>query len=76
MPGVNGRRLARLVRQADPAVGLILVTGSISESETELLREPGITLLRKPVALAEFQAAVANCLAGRAARAPAPASTA
>ena len=73
MPGVSGRLLARLVRQADPAVGVILVTGSISEPETEVLREPGITLLRKPVALAEFRVAVASCLAGRAARSPASA---
>lgn len=73
MPGLSGRLLARLVRQADPAVPVILLTGSISESETELLREPGITLLRKPVALAEFRAAVASCLAGRAGRSAAPA---
>jgi|RhiMetdeSRZDD1v2_1073273.scaffolds.fasta_scaffold60564_2 two-component system cell cycle response regulator len=73
MPGVSGRMLARLVRQADPAVAVILITGSISEPESEVPGEPGITVLRKPVALTEFRAAVTSCLAGRAARSPAPA---
>lgn len=68
MPGVNGDVVVRTVRQADPGVGVILITGSVSEPDGELRRQPGVTLLRKPVTLADFRVAIEGCLARRAGR--------
>lgn len=63
MPGMNGRVVARAVRHPGADVGVILITGSIEESDTELLSEPGVTVLRKPIDFADFRAALRDCLA-------------
>jgi CheY-like chemotaxis protein len=68
MPGMNGRAVARAVRQADPGVAVILITGSISDWDAELLGQPGVTLLRKPINFADFRAALHDCLGRRAER--------
>jgi CheY-like chemotaxis protein len=68
MPGMNGRVVARAVRQEDLGVGVILITGSISEGDAELLNESGVTLLRKPINFSDFRAALHDCLVWRADR--------
>jgi two-component system, cell cycle response regulator CpdR len=66
MPGLNGWDVAWTVRRRDPAIAVILISGSPTHIDVDLLREPGVTLLEKPVHLKTFRAAVEDALAMRA----------
>jgi CheY-like chemotaxis protein len=63
LPGMNGRAVPRMVRQRDPDVGVILITGSISDEDTDPASEPAVMLLRKPINFTDFQAALRRCRA-------------
>jgi len=66
MPGLTGWDVAWTVRRRDPSVAVILISGSPTHIDVDLLREPGVTLLEKPVHLKTFLAAVEEALAMRA----------
>ncbi len=66
MPGLTGWDVADTVRRRDPSIGVILISGSPTAINADLLQEPGVTLLEKPVHLKTFRAAVEDALATRA----------
>jgi DNA-binding NtrC family response regulator len=66
MPGPTGWDVAWAVRRRDPTISVILISGSRTHIDADLLREPGVTLLEKPVHLKTFLAAVEDALAIRA----------
>jgi CheY-like chemotaxis protein len=60
MPGIDGWEVARVVRHARPDVGVVLLSGMLSEGESAPA-EHGVgaaTLLAKPVTLDALQTAV------------------
>ena len=60
MPGIDGWEVARVVRHARPDVGVVLLSGMLSEGESPPA-EHGVgaaTLLAKPVTLDALQTAV------------------
>jgi DNA-binding response OmpR family regulator len=66
MPGMNGFEVVTALRALDPAIKVILLTGSAPDLTVTRAREMGLTLLHKPVALVELKAAVdAACKAPR-----------
>ena len=65
MPGLNGWDLASAVRRQDPSVGVIVISGSSTSIDVNLLKEPGVTLLEKPIDLSTFRKAVQESLAAR-----------
>ncbi len=65
LPGMNGRAVVQAIHQVDPNLGVILVTGSVSDEDAEPLSEPGVTLLRKPIHLVDFLAALRDGLVRR-----------
>jgi two-component system response regulator MprA len=59
MPGMNGLQVAAALREMDPAVQIILLTGSAPALTVGRARESGVDqLLHKPIALADLKAAV------------------
>jgi DNA-binding response OmpR family regulator len=58
MPGMNGFEVVRALRSLDPAIRIILLTGSAPHLTQAQAREMGLTLLHKPIALIELKAAV------------------
>jgi DNA-binding NtrC family response regulator len=66
MPGLTGWDVAWAVRRRDPAIAVILISGSPTDIDVDLLREPGVTLLEKPIHLKTFLTAVEDALAMRA----------
>ena len=64
MPGMNGFQVAAEIRAVDPDVQVILLTGSAPALTNARASEAGVTLLHKPIALADLKAAVdAACAA-------------
>ncbi len=66
MSGLTGWDVAWTVRRRDPSIAVILISGSPTHIDVDLLREPGVTLLEKPIHLKTFLAAVEEALAMRA----------
>lgn len=58
MPGMNGFEVIAALRKIDPAVRIIMLTGSAQAQTAGHARESGITLLHKPIALGDLKAAV------------------
>ncbi len=58
MPGMNGFEVIAALRKIDPAVRIIMLTGSAPAQTAGQARESGITLLHKPIALRDLKAAV------------------
>ncbi len=69
MPGVTGLEVVKTVRDADASVGVIMLTASTADLESDR-RRLGFTLLQKPVPLDVLERAVKRALAEGA---PAPA---
>lgn len=67
MPGMSGLDLAEQVRGRDDAVELIVLTASSVDLDPHA-RRLGFTVVRKPLPLAELEAAVREALARRRAR--------
>lgn len=61
MPGASGLELVEAVRQADPTVGIIMLTASIEDLEDQR-RRFGFALLRKPLQIGDLRAAVTHAL--------------
>jgi DNA-binding NtrC family response regulator len=64
MPGGNGLQLIQQVRDRDPAIGVIMLTGSVNDLAGPAAHL-GFTVVRKPIALDGLQAAVRQALGGR-----------
>jgi two-component system capsular synthesis sensor histidine kinase RcsC len=58
MPGMDGFEVAGVLRTIDPAVKIIMLTGSAPHLTAGRAREAGLTLLHKPIALSDLKAAV------------------
>jgi two-component system capsular synthesis sensor histidine kinase RcsC len=58
MPEMNGFEVVEALRTIDPAVRVIMLTGSAPAQTAGRARETGITLLHKPIALRDLKAAV------------------
>ena len=58
MPGMNGFEVVTALRAVDPAIRIILLTGSAPDITAGRAREMGLTLLHKPIALVDLKAAV------------------
>lgn len=69
MPGVTGLEVIETVRGADAGVGVIMLTASTADLESDR-RRLGFTLLQKPVQLDALERAVKRAL-GEGAPAPA-----
>lgn len=63
IPKEEGRSNFNLIRQAQPALPILLCTGLVqTDQASELLREPAVGLLRKPFRMNELWYAVNNAL--------------
>lgn len=62
MPGINGLELAQRLRSADPALPILMVTGSGIDIEAQA-RALGIFSIAKPVTIDAFSRAVSEALA-------------
>lgn len=69
MPGATGWEVATALRRRDPAVGVVIITGSATNLDRDRVRDAGLVLLQKPVNFQDFRAALELALSG--ARAPA-----
>jgi two-component system capsular synthesis sensor histidine kinase RcsC len=58
MPGMNGFDVVAALRTIDPAVRIIMLTGSAPALTAGRARESGVILLYKPIALGDLKAAV------------------
>lgn len=58
MPEMNGFEVVAALRTIDPAVRIIMLTGSAPAQTAGQARASGITLLHKPIALGDLKAAV------------------
>src|ERR671910_219599 len=58
MPGMDGFEVAGVLRTIDPAVKIIMLTGSAPHLTAGRAREAGPPLLHKPIALSDLKAAV------------------
>ena len=68
LPGLRGYDLVVGLRHVDPALRVIMLTGSVPEDDDlRGVREAGIAVLHKPVQLPQLQRAVAEALRERAA---------
>jgi two-component system cell cycle sensor histidine kinase/response regulator CckA len=62
MPGMGGMELARELRQRDPNLAIIFMSGFSNSSSAEFQEIPSSEMLAKPVALAELAETVARIL--------------
>jgi CheY-like chemotaxis protein len=64
MPGVSGWDVIRAIRRLSPRVPIVVVSGAdITPPDPALASGPGITILTKPVGLAQLGDAVARVTA-------------
>jgi CheY-like chemotaxis protein len=66
MPGLTGAEVVEALRRRDPAVKVVMLTGSAMEEDVARVRERGVTVLAKPVSLDRFSAVITEVLAGAA----------
>ncbi len=62
MPGMSGWEVAEAVRSASPGAPVILVTGSATDLDAQRADALGVTILHKPVPLADLRTAVRQAL--------------
>ena len=65
MPGLTGWQVIAALRQRDPDVPVIMITGSATNIDPAHLRASRVMLLEKPISLAGFKAAVTETLRTR-----------
>jgi DNA-binding response OmpR family regulator len=70
MPGLNGWQVVAAARRRDPALPVLMITGSAANIDLGNVREAGVTLLEKPLSLRDFKAAVSELLRSRLASGP------
>ena len=59
MPRMSGDRFIRWLRTIDPAVPVVVITGSYTEADTELaLRSGATTVMKKPIRLGDLVALI------------------
>lgn len=58
MPGVTGWEVAETLRRDNPGIAVVIATGSVSNLDTNRLRELRVVVLSKPFTLQELRAAV------------------
>jgi CheY-like chemotaxis protein len=49
MPGLTGAEVVEALQRRDPAVKVVMLTGSAMEGDVARVRERGVTVLAKPV---------------------------
>jgi CheY-like chemotaxis protein len=64
MPGIRGWEVAETLRHRDPAVKVIMLTGSANHDDVRRAREGGFWVLTKPVHVQEFKQAIEHVLRG------------
>jgi CheY-like chemotaxis protein len=64
MPGLTGAEVVEALQRRDPAVKVVMLTGSAMEGDVARVRDRGVTVLGKPVSLDRFSAVIAEVLAG------------
>src|SRR5881396_1132831 len=62
MPGLTGAEVIEALQRRDPAVKVVMLTGSAMEGDVARVRERGVAVLSKPVSLDRLSAAIAEVL--------------
>jgi CheY-like chemotaxis protein len=68
MPGMTGAEIASVARSRRPDLAIVFASGYADTKAVEAAVGSGETMLRKPFAIEDLQAALATALAGRASR--------
>lgn len=63
MPGPTGWEVAEALQRRDPAVGVIIISGSATNLDRDRVQASGLVLLEKPVNFRDFRAALELALA-------------
>lgn len=58
MPGMSGLAIAQALRERQPGVRVLVISGSADRFDMEKLRHAGFDYLQKPVMFEQFQQAV------------------
>jgi CheY-like chemotaxis protein len=58
MPGVTGWEVAEALRRADPALAMVIATGSLGDFDERRVRDLRVVILPKPFTLDELRIAV------------------
>jgi DNA-binding response OmpR family regulator len=58
MPGMTGLELAYQVRERHPHIGIVIVSGDISDIERSVVARAGVPFLKKPIRMDALLAAV------------------
>jgi len=64
MPGLTGTEVVEALHRRDPAVKVVMLTGSAMEEDVARVRERGVTVLAKPITLDRLTSVVAEILSG------------
>ena len=62
MAGLTGAEVVEALQRRDPAVKIVMLTGSAMEEDVARVRERGITILAKPFSVDHFGAVIAEVL--------------
>jgi CheY-like chemotaxis protein len=65
MPGMNGAEVARTIREQQPGLPIMFVTGYAESEQLEAALGADVPVLRKPFSVAQLAAAVEEQLAIR-----------
>jgi CheY-like chemotaxis protein len=60
MPGLTGLEIAEAIRARSRTTPIVLISGSAEEPDERRAAQAGLRFLRKPVAFAQFKAALAE----------------
>ena len=63
MPALTGWHVAETMRRNDPAIAIVIASGSVSDPETERFSELRAVLITKPFTVDEFRKAIERALA-------------
>ena len=62
MPGLTGAEVVEALQRRNPAVKIVMLTGSAMDGDVARVRERGVTVLAKPFSLDHFGAVIAEVL--------------
>ena len=64
MPGMTGLEFAHALRQRNPEIAVIMISGSMNLAESDRIQQVGLHFLQKPVTFESFTAVVDRALDG------------